>query len=156
MHRILAKDIMTPHVITVQPDLSVRELVGVMTQHRIYGCPVVDDDGRLVGVVSVTDVLEEQNSHQPEVMPAEDYYTQMHVEDVDLSKGFQLIEDGATRVADIMTPKIVCVDEEVSIKGVAATMVSRRIHRVFVVQHGRLTGVITALDILKIVKDIKE
>lgn len=47
-----AKDIMTRDVITVAPDIAVRDVAGIMLQNRISAVPVVDTSGSLVGIVS--------------------------------------------------------------------------------------------------------
>jgi CBS domain-containing protein len=54
---MLAKDIMTTQVITVKPDLSTQELAKTLSQHKISGAPVVDQNGKVTGVVSDGDIL---------------------------------------------------------------------------------------------------
>ncbi|HVO96217.1 MAG TPA: CBS domain-containing protein [Terriglobales bacterium] len=54
---MLAKDIMTKEVTTVKPDFSVDELAKTFARHRISGAPVVDENGKLTGVVSDSDIL---------------------------------------------------------------------------------------------------
>ena len=54
---LTAGDIMTSPVISVKASSQVKDLIDVLNDHTISGCPVVDDEGRLVGVVSITDLL---------------------------------------------------------------------------------------------------
>src|SRR5688572_24908905 len=58
MKTLTARDVMNREVLTVRVDLSVRELAAFLTENQISGAPVVDREGRLVGVVSLTDVAE--------------------------------------------------------------------------------------------------
>ena len=57
-------------------------------------------------------------------------------------------------VRDIMTPMIFSVGEDTSVQEVAETMVKGRIHRVFVTRDNRLTGIVTALDMMKVIRDL--
>jgi CBS-domain-containing membrane protein len=52
-----AADMMTPNVITISPDASVRDVAGMLLTHRVSALPVVDAQGRLVGIVSEGDLL---------------------------------------------------------------------------------------------------
>jgi CBS domain-containing protein len=57
------------------------------------------------------------------------------------------------QVREIMTPMIFKVSEEDSVQDVAATMIKGRIHRVFVTRGSTLTGIVTALDMLQVIKN---
>jgi len=52
-----AMDVMTPHVITIDPDASVQALARLLCERGISGVPVVDSDGQMVGIVSEGDLL---------------------------------------------------------------------------------------------------
>jgi CBS domain-containing protein len=58
------------------------------------------------------------------------------------------------QVLDIMTPMIFSVREDTSVQEVADTMLKGRIHRVFVTRDGKLTGIVTALDMLQVIRDM--
>jgi len=58
------------------------------------------------------------------------------------------------QVRDIMTPMIFSVSENTSVQEVADVMLKRRIHRVFVTRDGKLAGIVTALDMLKVIRDL--
>ena len=57
MKNLIAKDIMNPSVISVEENLSVHELANFFTEKMISGAPVVNKDGKLVGVVSLSDIV---------------------------------------------------------------------------------------------------
>jgi CBS domain-containing protein len=67
---------------------------------------------------------------------------------------FHAQEDSTVRVSDIMTPMIFRVDRDTSLQEIAETMLKGRIHRVFVTEDDRLTGIVTALDMLQVIRDI--
>ena len=54
---MIAKDVMTKNVTTVKPDMAVKDLAGLMTEKGIGGAPVVDDNGRLIGMVTESDLI---------------------------------------------------------------------------------------------------
>ena len=56
MKQLTAKDVMNPHVIAVREDMTLHELATLLTEHGISGAPVLNQSGKLVGVVSVTDI----------------------------------------------------------------------------------------------------
>ena len=65
---MLAKDIMTKKVITVSPQTSVKDLAKSLTKHKISGMPVADKTGKLLGIVSRTDVLAKGGAKVKEIM----------------------------------------------------------------------------------------
>ena len=67
---------------------------------------------------------------------------------------FHAREETGVRVSDIMTPMIFRVDRDTSLQEIAETMLKGRIHRVFVTEDGKLTGIVTALDMLQVIRDI--
>ena len=52
------KELMTKNVLSVKKNISIRKLVKLLGEHSITGAPVVDDDGKLIGIVSSTDVIQ--------------------------------------------------------------------------------------------------
>lgn len=139
-----AKDIMRKSVITVKSYLTVQELAKVLTEHCISGAPVVDQSGKVIGVVSQTDLVSArsgQSSGIPLFHAAEDEPTTavgMHYEAMD-----------GTRVEEIMTPGGISYDEETPVAELARAMTERHIHRVLVTRKGRLVGIVTTMDMIK-------
>jgi tRNA nucleotidyltransferase (CCA-adding enzyme) len=66
--RVLAREIMSSPPITIGPDASVVELAALLSKHHISGAPVVDEQGRLLGVATEADVLERPGDRVCEVM----------------------------------------------------------------------------------------
>ena len=163
---------MNEDVHLAQADWPVERLAEFLVDHDISGAPVVDEDERLVGVVSLTDIARHSSTQGSAPAPArvatgdegEPYdeeaphdYFRSELEDFyspeDLSS-FQVAEGTSLTVADIMTPEVYDVNEYTSLQQVASVMLRGRIHRVFVTDDDHVRGVITALDMLKVVQDM--
>jgi CBS domain-containing protein len=67
---------------------------------------------------------------------------------------FHARDESSAQVRDIMTPMIFKVEEDTSVQEVAETMLRGRIHRVFVTRDSTLTGIVTALDMLQVIRDL--
>jgi CBS domain-containing protein len=157
MKRLTAKDVMNKDVLSVGKDWSVEYLTDFLVENGISGAPVTSEDGKLVGVVSLTDIV--RHSSLPgkdfRLNSPYDYYRhglehQYAKEDIrSLSIGTEPLDT----VRDIMTPMIFDVDEDTKVEQVADTMIRGRIHRVFVTRKQKLTGVITTVDMLKAIRD---
>jgi CBS domain-containing protein len=156
MKTLTARDVMNPEVLTVRVDLTVRELAAFLTERQISGAPVVDGDGRLVGVVSVTDVAE-NDVERPDLVadhsaPEEavrGWEDRMNPEEIHPLH----VESDDLLVRDIMTPSVYTVPEDTPVATIAHTMVSGRIHRLLVTHRGHVTGIVTSLDLVRLLAD---
>ncbi len=154
LEQLRARDIMQPHVLTISEDWPVTHLAEFLTENSISGGPVVSEDGKLLGVVSLTDIVRHDSfpSRQPRKRLAHGYYKhalETEYSDQDMAS-FRFGADDQAHVGDIMTPMIFSVEENASVKEVAVTMVTGRIHRVLVTRDDELVGIISALDVLKL------
>lgn len=144
---------MTKPVHTAEADWSVEELKAFLLERHISGAPVTDG-GKLVGVVSSTDLLRSDAAERARAdvgyfstsldRPlAPDELRTMHVEGA----------SGQT-VRDVMTPVVFQVSDDVRVDEVADTMARGRIHRVVVTSDGRVTGIVSALDLVGVLRDV--
>jgi predicted transcriptional regulator len=124
-----AKDVMTSPVLGVRPDMTVGELAAFLARNQITGAPVLDAQQRVVGVVSNSDLAQTDRAKTR----AHDSYV-----------------DGETLVEDIMTPGVFMVKEDAPLAILARTMVHGRVHRLFVAQGRHVVGVVSSLDLLKV------
>lgn len=139
---VTAKSVMRKKVITVRENLLARELAQLFEDKHISGAPVVDRQGALVGVVSKSDLV------RHEVEGADVYAdSERH-----LPKGFHVENPDRTTVADIMTPAVITATEDAPAAELARMMRKRRIHRVFITREKRLKGIVTTLDLLKLLE----
>ena len=147
----LARDIMTTPAVTVKPDLSVKDLVALFRDRRIGGAPVVDDDGRLVGIVTEGDLMAmDADIHYPHYFELFDSIIYLGSQ-----KKFkdQLEKAAAATVRDLMTEKVKTVGPDDPARKAATLMSDNRIDRVPVVDaDGAVVGVISRHDIIKLLE----
>ena len=148
-----AGQIMCQKILTVKADWSVERLSRFLIDKSISGAPVVDDSSRLIGVVSFSDIVRQTGSGLVDMAGRDDdFYT--GAMDVSLSpeeqRAFHESIDQCVLVNDIMTPMVFEVAMDTPLTQVAEAMVRGRIHRVMVTGNGQLKGIISALDLLKV------
>jgi CBS domain-containing protein len=120
----LARDIMTRQVVKLSPDQLVEEAVIELVSHGLSGAPVVDEDGRPVGVLSEYDCLRVLAESAFEGWPA-------------------------GRVRDWMTEEVETVRSDEDVFALAGRMTSSRHRRLFVVEDDKLVGVVARADLVK-------
>lgn len=147
-----ARDVMTTEVVKVPADLTVAELADVFMENEISGAPVVDEDGGLVGVVSVFDVAR-QSSGETGVLTEQgnpEFYVRGWEEQYTVEEFRKLrVQEGHLTVRDVMTPAAFTVEEDDPISDVARTLVDGHIHRVLVTRGHEVVGIISSLDLLR-------
>jgi CBS domain-containing protein len=124
------KDLMEKEVLTVKADDRVEDLLDALVGKHIHGAPVVDEAGRLVGIVSQLDI----------------YFGTMTRSGEERS-GPRAKSGASLRVGDIMTAPAVSVGETAKITDLCKMMHKLRIHRVPVVRQQKVIGMISSLDI---------
>ena len=148
----LAEDIMNPDVLTVCDDMLVRDLALFLTEHEISGAPVVDPDGKPVGVVSETDIVSVDRAGRKDD-PAPYYLrafeNRFAVESI---RGLR-VEHEALTVGDIMTPVVISVSRDMPVARIARLMLNDHIHRVIVRDGESIAGIVTSFDMLRLFVD---
>ncbi|MCP5420958.1 MAG: CBS domain-containing protein [Gammaproteobacteria bacterium] len=153
-----ARDILNRSILAVREDWPLDQLADFLADHHISGAPVISEEGELVGVVSLSDLVH-YTSFQLREWPVEEphsYYQHPlhnHYAREELAKLRIKCEPPLT-VHGIMTPMIFQVSEDTPVAEIADTMIRGHIHRLFVTHEGRVIGIISALDVLKIVRDM--
>lgn len=147
-----ARDIMTKSLITVRKSDSLTATVEKLKSHRITGAPVVDDGGKLVGILSLSDLIAPAGEGDA---PASARGTPLaHGEDRTAWDLYERANPSAEEhagqsVADRMSPQVTSVSQEDSLVEVARAMCDGHWHRVPVVdQSGSLKGIISTMDVL--------
>ncbi len=154
---LLARDLMSPEVLTVTQDLSLERLARFFIDNSISGAPVTDDEGKPIGVVSVTDLVRRQSQSAESLFDKGQaaYFHPVEVGQLAYEEfpGLAVEADSGAIVADIMTPIMFTVEEDTPIHLVADTMMRGRIHRLVVTRNKRVVGILTAFDLLRVVRD---
>ena len=112
----------------VSPNTPINDVLASMAESRVSALPVVDDAGRLLGVISKTDVLGSEEEAEGETARAALF--------------------AETLVRDLMTSPVLTIAPEASVQEAAQQMLSRGVHRLFVTTGERSVGVISVTDIL--------
>lgn len=148
---------MTTDVKTIEADWPVDRVAQFLIDHKISGVPVVDGE-ELVGVISLTDLARHNGTSGNPVRERplayyrhelESQYSEGDLETLRVTEG---PED--TTAQHVMTPQVYDVNPYTSVQQVAQVMYQGGIHRVFVTEDGEIQGIITALDMLKLVASL--
>lgn len=142
-----ACEIMTREVITVTPETSIQELAHILSANNISGAPVVGKDGNLIGIVTESDLIDQNKKvHIPTVVSILDSF--FFLENPDKMEQEMRKMAGVT-VADIYSPSPITVTEETPVDEIATIMAEKNVHTLPVVAGGQLKGVIGKKDIIK-------
>jgi CBS domain-containing protein len=162
------RDIMQKQVITIRSGSTALELAELLEDEGISGVPVLDSTNRVVGVVSRTDLVRYAARH-PERPRADSFWDTLAAtaSEDDPEELYFLAPESAVMVLpsqaldtlaledvtvdEIMTPVAFSVDPEMLIWELADFLVKGRIHRALVLEEGRLVGIATAFDVLRVV-----
>ena len=170
------RDIMQTEVVTADPEMSVYDLSRLLADHDITGAPVVDVDGEVLGVVSMTDVIRLAADDTDIRVAPRPFITAAaglsdgEREDEDVVEYFQYAaalgagagpaSDWATEsdldrydVRSIMTPANFHISPEATLGELAGFLLRGRIHRALVMEDEALIGIVTTLDVLRAVAD---
>ena len=149
-----ASDVMTRSLVLARPEQDLLEIESLLFERRISGVPVVDE-GRLVGMVSATDVARVQvlmNSLDGQVNDTLDWSQQadgfQHTDPPQFSGFRQMI--AKLKVQDAMRDNVSVCLPDAPLAEVARTMLAERIHRIIVVEGERPVGIISSLDLVKV------
>jgi CBS domain-containing protein len=138
------RDAMTPSVVSVHPSTPLREVAQALIDNGISGVPVVDVDGAVLGVVSEADLLvKEQGADAIHHRPLARFIGES------AESRAQLAKVGALTAAAAMTAPAITITSSRSIREAAATMTSRNVNRLPVVDDGRLVGIISRADLVR-------
>jgi predicted transcriptional regulator len=143
-----AKEIMTSEVITVPVNMTVADLAGLFLEHDIGGAPVVDLSGRVIAVVTESDLIDQNKKlHIPTIMPFLDAV--IFLESAK-SMEEEIQKMAGAKVGDICSQKLVTVDAEDSLETVATVMSEQHCHTLPVMEKDCLVGVIGKADIVRV------
>jgi CBS domain-containing protein len=139
-----AVDVMVRGVVTVHPETSISDAITLLIEHDISALPVVDDEAKLVGVLSEADLIRRAElgteKHRPWWMEA-------------VTGAAALAEEFAKahgqKVGDLMTTKVVSVGEDTPISDIATLLERHRIKRVPVIRDGKVIGVISRSNLIQ-------
>ncbi len=134
---------MSTRVVTVHPDSPIMDAAQLMLKHHFSGLPVVDDNGRVVGIVTEHDLLrrtDRPGSQQP-------HWLQLMIERAAVAK--ESVRFDEAKVKEVMTSDPLVVMEDTPIEDVCRVVDQRGIKRLPVVRDGRLVGIVSRADLVR-------
>jgi len=141
----IASGIMTPEPVCAEPATTIRQLARLFEENEISGCPVVDQEGKVIGVVSKTDLIRRCSEGTADQPPG--YLFEVICEQG--GEDGEVIPEPLICVQDFMSGDPITVAPSTPVAKIAAIMFESRIHRVVVVDEEKFPlGVITSLDLL--------
>lgn len=163
---LVVRDVMQDKLLTVSPDETLADLQDRLLSHCIGGAPVVEN-GKLVGIVSRSDIVRALSREREFASVQIDFYREYEDDpdapsevvaremEQDAAEAARMIGERMTqmRVRDAMIHGVVSVGADTPLRDAARLLVDRRIHRVVVTDGDRLAGILTALDIVRLIAD---
>ena len=141
---MIASDVMTTDVVTVGPETPVREIAQLLLERRIGGVPVVDEDGKVLGVVSEGDLMRRAEN---QTEPRRSWWLETFSSTRERAAEF--IKSHGHLAKYVMTPDPVTVSRSDTVGDCMQLMTDRRIRHLPVVDDGELVGVISIGDVVR-------
>ena len=141
-----AEDVMQCKLVTVGVSDTLAEAERTLAETQVSGAPVLDTNGRLLGVVSVRDLVRHRIEDQDLPAGVEVEVFDNEVDETE-TVAFERPGSGAC-VGDVMTQEIVSVTPTTPLPMVARRMVETRVHRVLVMRGEQLVGLVSSMDLL--------
>ncbi|UCE71715.1 MAG: CBS domain-containing protein [Nitrospiraceae bacterium] len=143
---LTATDIMTKDVITATSGTTVEELARLLISHKISGVPVVNDDKKLIGIVTENDLIKKNKRfHIPTIIRLFDAYFLLDsgkVED-------EIKKMVATTVGEICTTKVVSIKEDTTLEEIATIMAEKHVHLLPVLRDDEVVGIVGKADVVR-------
>jgi CBS domain-containing protein len=145
---LTVRDIMQPDPVSVTVADSVETVLHVMRDHDLSGVPVVNEGGRCVGIITEADLVlseEGEDFHLP-------HYFELFGGIVFLERWSHFEERArkafASLAEDMMTPDPITIEPDATVREAAHIIAGKKHNRLPVIEHGRLVGVVTRVDVL--------
>jgi CBS-domain-containing membrane protein len=143
-----AQDVMVRDVLTVGPDSDVTEAIRTLSDHDVSALPVVDADGKLVGILSEADLLiREENEHRhpwwvEALMPAS-------------KLAHEFAKAHGKQVSEVMSTGVITASEDTSVSEIAALLERHRIKRLPIVAGGKVVGIVSRSNLIQALASAK-
>lgn len=139
-----ASDVMVSPVVTVKPNASVKDVANLFLERRISAVPVVDDQGKLAGIVSEGDLI-----HRSEIGTERRRPWWLLLISDDRALAADYIKAHAVKVDDVMTRNVITAAPDTSLDEIAMMMERNSIKRVPIVRDGQLVGLVSRANLVQ-------
>ena len=159
--QVLARDLMRSNVVTLSADATIREAVETLQDDHLGGVPVLDDTEKVVGFLSLADIariehlqgdrLAEARGDRQLSNPIGEALEEESVDDEEFGGREDYSPEllGRETVGQWMTRGVISVAPDTTLKQLCATMIRESVHRVVVLERGRLKGIVSTMDIVR-------
>jgi CBS domain-containing protein len=139
-----ARQVMTRPVITVPADATVYAAAEILLGSGVSAAPVVDADGKMIGIVSEADLM-----NRPEIgtIPAKSWLQRLLTDNALLARDY--IRSHSHHVADVMTKVVITADEHTDLREIANLMQRHRVRRIPIVRDGTVVGIVSRANLLQ-------
>jgi CBS domain-containing protein len=135
---------MVTNVVTVRPDDTVREAARLLLKHRISGAPVVDDSGRLVGVISEADLI-----RRVEIGTERRRSSWLELLTGNANLAAEYLKAHARKVEDVMSCNVIVATPNMQLTEIARLLEKHKIKRVPIVEGEKVVGVVSRANLLQ-------
>ncbi len=139
-----AADVMGSHVITVGPDATVAEAAKLMATHDVSALPVVDADGKLVGIVSEADLMQREELGTEIRHP---WWVEAMTPAATLAEEFA--KSHGKHVEEVMSEDVITATEDTPVAEIAAALERHRIKRLPIVRDGKPVGIVSRANLIQ-------
>lgn len=147
-----ARDVMVSPVFTLKPTATVKEAAKLFLEYRISAAPVVDNQGKIIGIVSEGDLMRRVEAGTER---RRSWWLQVFTDDNTLAADF--VRSHAHKVADVMTRDVITASPDTSLSEIATLLESSAIKRVPIVINDQLVGIVTRANLIQaLASDRKE
>ena len=144
---LLVRDIMTRDVFAVAPDTSLATVARLLSERHISGAPVIDAESRPVGVISRGDLMRPLGKGASEDPGKSIFYLVSNDSTVVNSADVTCSRIGIA--ADVMQRFVLSMPPDKSVMDAVRLMVADEVHRLLVVEEGKLVGILSSMDVMK-------
>jgi CBS domain-containing protein len=141
-----ARDVMVSPVVTVRSSATVQEVAKTLLERKISAVPVVDEDGKLVGIVSEGDLL-----HRAEAGTERQRSWWLSILTDERALAVDYIKAHARQVKDVMTSPVITAAPDTPLHKIASMLESYRIKRVPIVERDQLVGIVSRANLIQAV-----
>lgn len=139
-------DAMTREIIALAPDTGLATAARLFATRHITGAPVIDPNGRVLGVVTQSDLVDPDREHSDN----EGHSVYYRISDGHTFAQGEAIVDREGVVEDVMSPSVLAIGPRAPFLDAIREMVAEGVHRLLVADDGKLIGIITSMDVLRV------
>lgn len=145
-----ARDVMTPHLISVLPDVDIRAAAETMARNGISAVTVINERGELVGILSEGDLVRREELKTTQSRRS--WWLEMFAFD----QASEYVKAHSRKVRDVMTTRVITASPESSLREIAELFEQHHIKRVPIVEDGKMIGIVSRANLVQALANMPE